>query len=98
MNASHPANPPIANSAAANEIHPTSARRGCRRGGGLTGVSFLTPLVAGFAGRLGAAGTSTRTVVASAGSLLAGPAARDARRRIRCVVACSVTTSALDQA
>ena len=38
MKARPPANAPIANSAAANEIHPTKTRFGRRRGGGLTGL------------------------------------------------------------
>src|ERR1700758_1054578 len=95
MNARPPATAPIANSAAANEIHPTKTRFGCRRGGGLTGVRLLTRLTLGCVVRFGASGTSTRTVAASVDSPLAGPAARDARRRARCVV--SVTTGPLER-
>ena len=88
-----------ANTAAANEIHATRARCGFRRGGGLMGLSALTGLAGGF----GAAGTSVPTVTSWVDSPLAGPAAREARRRARgVIVGLSATagsiTSALDQA
>src|SRR6516165_10238795 len=88
-----PASPPIANSAAANEIHPTRARWDCRRGGGFTGLRALTGFETGLPGGFDLAGTSTWTVEASHGSPFAGPAARDARRRTRCVVVWSSVTT-----